>query len=262
MSVVALIVAAALAAEPPTLRPACRNGLFGSDDSPTFVSLDNYPRAKLARPLTLPRFAWSVSAAGVYSGNLAPGFSSHGGGVVLGASTSPVCNVEVSVQTSHVFAPSPHPLSAVQPQLVVALTRSVALAATAHVQVQPSPGGLQAVVGFLGVPLRFPLTSWLGLVGMEQVLGFELHWGPPISTQLVPVVTLPVGLLVQPAAFLSIDVRARPKGTFNSLSLWRLDLESEVTVAPRSWIDLVAAVWVGVAPVGSMTASVGVRFRL
>lgn len=262
MQVSALLLAAVFAAEPAPVRPTCRNGIWGPTDPAALVGLDVYPAPKLLRPLTLPRWTWSVSASGVYSGNFSPGFATHGGGVVLGAASSPVCNVEISVQTAHLLAPSPHPLSAVVPQVLVALTPAVALAATTQVQVQPSGAGIQAAVAYLGVPIRFRLTQWLGVVGLEQVVGVEVYWGPPISTSVVPIIALPLGLLLQPASFLSIEVRTRTKAGLNPTPFWRLDLESEVLVAPWNWVDLVATASASAAPAGQLALSLGVRLRL
>lgn len=262
MQVTALLVAAVLAAEPAALRPGCRNGLLGPEGPEAFVGLESYPTAKLLRPLTLPRWTWSVSGAGVYSGNYTSTFAAHGGGLVLGAASSPVCNVEVSVLTAHQLAPSPHPLSAVVPQVVVALTPSVGLAATTQIQVQPSGAGLQAAVAYLGAPIRFRLTDWLGLIGLEQLLGVEVYWGAPIATIVLPTAALPLGLLLQPSPFVSIEVRVRPRVGLSPLAFWRVDFEAEILVAPRRWIDFLVTGYGSAASSSQLVVSLGTRLRL
>ncbi|MHB8875871.1 MAG: hypothetical protein ACYC8T_19455 [Myxococcaceae bacterium] len=260
MHLTALAAALALAADPTT--SACRNGALASSDVAPAATLAEYPTEKLHRPLALPARAWALGASGVYSGRTGAAGTAHAAGATLDVAVSPLCNLEVGLETAHVLTPV-LPLTSVAPRIALALTDSTAVSLIANLRLQPTGYGARYAGVWLGAPVRLRLAEWVGVVGLERLAGLEVLWGEPIGSAAGFTLSLPAGVLIQPSRRLSLEARLRPVVAVLPLALSRLEVEAELLFVPVHWLDVILAGYVWPAsPVTQVIASAGVRLRL
>ncbi len=224
-------------------------------------SLADFPTEKLLRPLTSPAGTGSASGAGVYVGAFAGAGSAHLADFTLGYAVAPACGLELAVETRHALAPA-GPFEAVGASLTVALRPGLALSLGNTARLGSSSLGLSSVGTWVGLPLRLPLTRWLGVVGLDRVAGVDLLWIRSGGGRIDAFVALPAGLLVQALPRLSVQLVGRPQVVVLSTLRATVSGELELLFVPLRWLDLRALAVV--SPLGSTTkldASLGATVR-
>ena len=172
------------------------------------VEHEDYPQDRLTRPMTLPARRWSVAVEPAYAYESRTGSMAAFG--ALEARVALSCDVEVGLKTWHAVEPFA-PLAVISPSVRWNLFRGgLAFEAVANVPVmkvgQTYTGGIS-----LGLPFKHlfgPSVAFVGLMNAVQV-GATRYEAIGI-TDFYASVSLPVGLLFQPAEWLSVEVIARP----------------------------------------------------
>jgi hypothetical protein len=247
---------------PRTRRPrACRNGVLSAPDQPPAATLGTWPTEKVQRPLALPRGTWSLGAAAAYSGQTVTGGVRHAAGITASVAVSPLCNLELGVQTAHALTP-PVPFVTVVPSVTLALTRFTAATLGADLFLQPSVDGSRSATVWLGTPVRLRIVDWLALVGADRLLTVSTAWGGANSgTQLS--FGLPVGLLFQPLPRLSLEAKVAPVVLASPFSFSRLDVFAEALFAPLRTFDVIVSGYLSPrADTTVLVVSAGVAVRL
>lgn len=259
MQLMALAVAAILGADPAA---SCRRGLVAASEAGVADPLSDYPTEKLKRPLALPRYSWSLSTSGVYSGTFTGGGAANAGGATLGVAFAPACNLEIGVDTAHAFLPA-QPFNTVAPSVTMAMVDWIALMVSARLRLQPTELGVRSVSTWLGSPLRWALTRWIGIVGLERIVGLSVLWSESAGTSTAFTLSAPLGALFQPASRFSVEAKVQPLFVLAPSAAARVEFDFEALFVPLQWLDVRLTGHLAPGPSATLLiASLGVSVRL
>ena len=191
--------------------PAQVWGLTAAEVGATTVGVDSYPRERLLRPVTVPGGMIVLELAGAYRGTGGSAAGNEDASAGLSVRRGFGCSVEVGLATGFRFTPF-DPIPAVAVSVQVALVPG-GLALLAMVQAPiPNRGGTLTYGVMLGLPFRYALGPGLAIVGLDHLLNvFASSFAGGAGTFAVLGLAAPVGLLLQPAEWLAVEVRASPR---------------------------------------------------